>query len=186
MVGSGPLAAEIAATIRALAPSCRVLAWDGMPEPDALVGSGFLIGVAGSDATGPLHRINRVAVSRNIPWLPIRVIADTVRFGPTVVPGATACLLCTALREAALPHPPAPFPPREGGAAPPRPSLAMERGQGGEVPTLAALEALQTLLGEPSRARGYLGLIDRESGEWTWHPVLRHPRCPVCGGLPWS
>jgi ribosomal protein S12 methylthiotransferase accessory factor len=62
----------------------------------------------------------------------------------------------------------------------------MERGQGGEVPTLAALEALQTLLGEPSRARGYLGLIDRESGEWTWHPVLRHPRCPVCGGLPWS
>jgi ribosomal protein S12 methylthiotransferase accessory factor len=74
--------------------------------------------------------------------------------------------------------------------APPSPPLlcseAKERGLGGEVPALAALEVLQTFIGESSRARGRLGLLDTASGVWTWHPVLRHPRCPVCGSLSYS
>jgi ribosomal protein S12 methylthiotransferase accessory factor len=190
VIGSGPLAATIAATVRAATPAYRILAQDVVPEPDELIGSAFLIGVAEGDATGPLHRINRVAVARNIPWLPIRVIADTIRFGPTIFPGVTACLLCTTLREAANgPNPPTPSPTAEEdavGAHPARRATGAPAGKDASIPTLAALEALQTLLGEPSRARGRLGLLDGVSGRWSWHPVLRHPRCPVCGALPWA
>ncbi|MDQ6602501.1 MAG: TOMM precursor leader peptide-binding protein, partial [Chloroflexota bacterium] len=177
--------------MRAAVPSRQILTLDVVPEPDALAESAFVIGVAAGDTTGPLHAINRIACARGIPWLPIRVMPDSIRFGPTVLAGTTACLLCTALREAAHgPNPPTPFPSREGGARAgqdartesPPPSEGGGRGVG----ILAALEALQTLLGAPSRARGRVGLLDAVSGAWTWHPVLRHPRCPVCGALPWS
>ncbi len=195
MVGAGPLAAAIAEAVHAAVPTRPVIALDAASAPDALVGSAFIIGVAEGGTAGSLHPINRIARARGIPWLPIRAASDVVRFGPTVIPGATACLLCTELREAANgPTPPTPLPKREGGAkedgvrfSPPLLCpQAKERGPGGEVPTLAALEVLQTFIGEPSRARGRLGLLDVASGAWTWHPVLRHPRCPVCGGLPWS
>ena len=193
VIGSGSLAAAIAATIRAAAPSHCVVAREAIPEPDTLAANAFIIGVAEGEATGPLHALNRFACAHGIPWLPIRVASAALRFGPTVFPGTTACLLCTMLREAASdPNPPIPFSDGEGGAkedgvvsAPPLLSLAMERGLGGEVPTLAALEALQVILGAPSRARGRLGMLDPASGVWTWHPVMRHPRCPVCGSLPW-
>jgi len=207
VIGGGLLAAEIAATIRTRVSSRQIIAWDVMPEPDAFAESAFIIGVAEDDAPGLLHTINRAACRHGIPWLPIRAMPDTVRFGPTIFPGATACLLCTTLRETANgPNPPTPFPilptgRPEGGAvgahaaqrapapgAPAPPLLchpAKERGPGGEVPTLATLEVLQTLIGELSRARGRLGLLHIPSGVWMWHPVLRHPRCPVCGGLPW-
>jgi len=185
VIGNGPLATEIAAMLRIRVSSRHVVALDSMLEPDALAGSAFVIGVAAGDTTAALHAINRAACLHGIPWLPIRVMSATVRFGPTTFPGATACLLCTALREAALPTTSSPFPPREG-EADAGALWAGGRGLGGEVPSLATLEALQALIGESSRARGRLGLLDPASGAWTWRPVLRHPRCPVCGSLPWS
>jgi len=200
VIGGGLLAAEIAVTIRTRVSSRQIIARDVMPESDAFAESAFIIGVAEGDATGLLHTINRVACRHGIPWLPIRAMPDTVRFGPTIFPGATACLLCITLRETANgPNPPTHFPilPRgrpegrakENGVVSAPPLLchqAREGVPGGEVPTLATLEVLQTLIGEPSRACGQLGLLNVPSGVWTWHPVLRHPRCPVCGGLPWS
>jgi ribosomal protein S12 methylthiotransferase accessory factor len=150
-----------------------LIAHQALPDVERLTGSTFIIDVADTTATASLHRINRFACAYGIPWLPIRIADDTVRFGPTVLPGGSACLLCAELRAAAQPRPPAPSP-------------LQWRGAGGEVPSLVALEVLQTLLGGPSRARGHLGLLDREHGLWTWHPVLRHPRCPVCGALPWQ
>ncbi|MDQ6833075.1 MAG: TOMM precursor leader peptide-binding protein [Chloroflexota bacterium] len=183
VIGGGLLAAEIAVTIRTRVSSRQIIARDVMPESDAFAESAFIIGVAEGDATGLLHTINRAACRHGIPWLPIRAMPDTVRFGPTIFPGATACLLCITLRERANgPNPPTVFPVLPRGRPERR---AKERGPGSEVPTLATLEVLQTLIGEPSCARGRLGLLNVPSGVWTWHPVLRHPRCPVCGGLPW-
>jgi len=189
VIGAEPLASAVAAAVRAAVPSRHVFARDGVPEPDLLAGSAFVIGVAGGDATGPLHALNRIACAHGIPWLPIRVLPGIVRFGPTVLVGAMACLLCTALREAAnSPTPPpaqrAPgFPDGEGGAV--GGYSRAPSGQGDDISTLAALEVLQTLVGAPSRARGRVGVLDVASSAWTWHPVLRHPRCPVCGALLW-
>jgi ribosomal protein S12 methylthiotransferase accessory factor len=201
VIGGGPLAAAITAALRAAAPTRPVLA-RAAADPDDLAGSAFIVGVVEDGATAPLYRLNRFACAHGIPWLPVRVLPATLRLGPTVLPGTTACLLCAELRAAANgPHPPVPFPilpnehPEAGGNAgvspyslpsPPLPcQRAKERDLGGEVPTFVALEALQTLIGEPSRARGCLGVLDRQRGAWTWHPVLRHLRCPACGALPW-
>ncbi|MGI8857078.1 MAG: TOMM precursor leader peptide-binding protein [Thermomicrobiales bacterium] len=180
VIGGGPLAAAIVASLRASVPASPLIARDTVGDWEDLIGSAFIVGVVEDGATAPLHRINRFACAQGIAWLPVRVTAETARLGPTVLPGATACLLCAELRAAAhSPNPPAPFPTGEGGAV----------GAYSRTPTLdtlVTLEVLQTLIGEPSRARGHLGLLDRQSGGWTWHPVLRHPRCPACGSLPWQ
>jgi ribosomal protein S12 methylthiotransferase accessory factor len=187
-IGGGPLAAAIVAALRAALPTNAVIARDTATDLDNLAGSAFIVGVAEDGATAPLHRINRFACAHGIPWLPMRATPDTLRLGPTVLPGVSACLLCAELRAAANgPNSPAPFPGGEGGARPVSSPLHRDgEGVGGEVLPLVALEVLQTLIGEPSRARGHLGLRDRQSGAWTWHPVLRHPRCPACGTLPWQ
>jgi ribosomal protein S12 methylthiotransferase accessory factor len=193
VIGDGPLVAQIVAALRAALPTNAVIARDTATDLDDLAGSAFIVGVAEDGATAPLHRVNRFACAHGIPWLPLRVTPDTLRLGPTVLPGASACLLCAELRAAAngpnpLPprgHPP--FPGGEGGARSVSSPLHRDgEGVGGEVPPLVALEVLQTLIGEPSRARGHLGLRERRSGAWTWHPILRHPRCPACGALPWQ
>jgi ribosomal protein S12 methylthiotransferase accessory factor len=167
-------------------PTRSLTAHDTVPDWDALIEGAFIVCV--TDDPAPLHRINRIACSRAIPWLPIRFTNTAIRFGPTVLPSQGACFRCLELREraaAAVALIPEVGNETDGGISPSHPPV-LETGPGADaVPTLIALEILQTLIGEPSRARGRLGLFTDTTGEWTWHPVLRDPRCPDCGALPW-
>ena len=142
----------------------------------AITGGGFVVGVADGARAAPLHRLNRAAFVRRFPFFPVRIAPAGVRLGPLVAPGGTACLLCAALREAANGQTP------PVGAAPaPAPRAATYAAIAAQI----TREFTAAARGEPGKARGWLGIFHLPAQRWTWRPVMRHPRCPVCGDAPW-
>ncbi len=131
--------------------------------------------------------VNQACVERGIPWVAAYLSAVEAVIGPMVVPGETACYECYHLRrqsnqdrleerqtvEQYLEQHRAersPF-----GQLSPLPSIA-----GG----LVSLEALRQLAGfaQPSTYDAFLR-VDLITLEAELHPILKLPRCPICGPL---
>ncbi len=178
VVGGGPLADAARVALRAVLPSHRIVVASDADDTMVIAGSVLVVGIADAARDAPLHRLNRATFARHIPYLPVRIAADAIRLGPLVAPGETACLLCTALREAAnsdaIPE-----------EAPPS-VTAIDDGTRAAVAAQVVHGALAVIHREATVARGRLGLFDTATHTWSWHPVLRHPRCPVCGDAPWQ
>ncbi|SHN45404.1 bacteriocin biosynthesis cyclodehydratase domain-containing protein [Cryptosporangium aurantiacum] len=158
------------------------VAYDEWSEKDR---SGLHCLVATSDFGGlDLMRVwNRYSLERDIPFLPV-VLQDLVGYvGPLSVPGRAACFECAYLRQNAnldqreemrSTEPLAFF--GQGVTAAYHPALPAALGQ------FAALEISRLLgaWGSP-RVIGALIEVDLLAPGLVCRPVLKLPRCPVCG-----
>jgi bacteriocin biosynthesis cyclodehydratase domain-containing protein len=116
--------------------------------------------------------LNSACVDRGLPFLPTRRGLYEVVDGPLVVPRETACYRCFEIRATAMGVDWSDEPLRRA-----EPRLAFPVGA-----DLLALEVVKFLSGvaEPV-LRGHLRRLDLLSGLHDLHPVLKVPRCPVCG-----
>lgn len=136
-----------------------------------------------------LSWFNGVALTHNLPWLPVYASGFLVRLGPFILPRETACWTCYERRvesnmvhyddhraiRAAL---------RNGGArVPPADNLVP-----GVVELAAGLAALEAVRFLASRASLMEPVLFGKTLEYAFlslkgnfHPVLKLPRCPSCG-----
>lgn len=118
------------------------------------------------------RRLNSSCCHSGTPLLVYRRRLAFVEIGPLVIPSSTACYECCLLRRRGLTLGPA-----EAFEGLDNPMLAL---------TLhvdaAVLEVIKFLTGvaEPS-SKGKLMRLDLLGGDLLRHPVLKLPRCPVCG-----
>jgi bacteriocin biosynthesis cyclodehydratase domain-containing protein len=70
---------------------------DGDPVPP---GTGPIVVAMLHEREKLCHRVERFSLRDNRPWLPVFVDSATVRAGPLVVPGSSACYLCFCKRRA--------------------------------------------------------------------------------------
>jgi len=173
-----PTAAALASRLRTLNPRVTYA------EISSVEGGDFPVGE--DTASAPLlvycpdvfqeavcRELNAVAQATGSSLLPYRETPFSIELGPLVVPGQTACYVCYELRRRAAE-------PKSGPEEPPppgSPALAFAVG----IPLLA-LEILKIL----TRAafpvtRGKLWRLGHFDGSVGVHPVLKLPRCPVCG-----
>lgn len=115
------------------------------------------------------NRINELCVQGNIAFIPFRQLNTAVEVGPLVIPRQTACYKCYEFRRQAVDG----FQLDEVGTFR-RPSPI-----GLDWLCLEAIKAL-TWITEPA-TKGHLWRMDILTGEAKLHPVLKLPRCPVCG-----
>jgi bacteriocin biosynthesis cyclodehydratase domain-containing protein len=160
------------------------LDWDGESPVDLVV-------VAPAPGEAPkLCEWNLVALSRGIPWLPLRPfdgILSTV--GPLIVPGETACYECVLYRLAGHVDYGRDLRRIEGVPPAVRPTAAIES----LVAAAAGQVALCWLGGLDLALPGLLHVLEtRPLLALGTHPVLRVPRCPACSSvarlapaLPW-
>ncbi len=122
---------------------------------------------------------NNLSLKQDIPFLPYRQRGLDIELGPLVIPRQTACYRCFQLRRAAAAavSAPAAAPQRDGdGGSPP---------QGWAFPIgidWLALEVIKflTAIAEPVTYTR-LWQFNLLQGMASVHPVLKLPRCPVCG-----
>jgi bacteriocin biosynthesis cyclodehydratase domain-containing protein len=130
-----------------------------------------------------LDEVNRTALSRPRPWLPILPFDGVLAaIGPLVIPGESACWECVRLRRASA-----------IGYADELPLL--ERAPGGRqtsppleatIAGLAASVALRWLVQRDPALPGHLLALEQwPSPRLTGHTVYRVPRCPTCSELAW-
>ena len=174
VLGSGRQAGEVARLLR--------LAGVGRVErlPDATVGRHELVVAAPPpDDTGLLASVNRHCLAEGQPWLQLLPYdGRLIVVGPLILPGASACRTCFALRRAAcsgyeddVPL----FEPVPLRARAPTPLLAVAAG-------LAATVTVRWLTAAEPSLPGHLQTV--EGGHplgVSSHRVLRVPRCPDCG-----
>jgi bacteriocin biosynthesis cyclodehydratase domain-containing protein len=180
LVGSGPLADEVARSVRLSGVGgVDRLAWDADLEHAAALD--VVVAAPSGEELPRLAGWNRAALAASVPWL--QLLPFDGRFsaiGPLFVPHETACFECYRLRRAANLDYASEFFAVEGlparrPAAPP-----LERVAAG----LAAMIAVRWLA---QRDQFLPGLWYALEHEWelrlTPHFVYRVPRCPACSGL---
>lgn len=194
VLGAGPLAAAVREVLARTGLRCTgVPPGDGSPGPvPAPEGPPFgaletaALAVVAPDPEEPeaLERWNAHALRRRVPWFPVRVDGLTVRLGPFVRPGETACHACAERRIAAnLPGAEnrraarralgddGSVPPAPGGLRPAVARLAAE---------LCALEAVGFFGGEGSPPWGRIVEHSLSARRVSVHRVLPLPLCPAC------
>jgi bacteriocin biosynthesis cyclodehydratase domain-containing protein len=186
LLGEGQLTDRVASQLtRAGVVGVRTL----NPEPGPSGEDALLVALDGADLlvvcpehprVSLLRLVNRVCLERHLTWTSARTLGARVEVGPTVVPGDTACHACYEQRRQS--NDPTYL---EGAERAER--LALADADTGRLAVdvadgILAAEALK-LLGGFSRPITYgtlftLDLLTLESG---LHPVLKIPRCSVCG-----
>jgi bacteriocin biosynthesis cyclodehydratase domain-containing protein len=180
IVGSGPLAEEVARSVRLCGIGClERLGWDD--ELDHENRLDLVVAAPSGDELPRLVDWNRGALTARVPWVQLLPFDGRLSaIGPLFVPHETACFECYRLRRAsnleyasaflALDAVPARRP-----AAPP-----LERVAAGLAATIAVRWLAQ-------RDQFLPGLWYALEHEWelrlTSHFVYRVPRCPACSGL---
>lgn len=173
-----------AAQRRSLACREGTLFEDGVCLPSAeLRGVDVVIVALDAPAPGLLSQINTVCVGANTIWLPVGINGAEAYFGPTVLPGRTACYTCCDLRtKANLDHVEAyrlyeerlnAGQHRDFGTLPQFPRIIAE---------MATTEVVRLLSGfHRATTYGRVFTVDLVTLASCFHDVLRLPRCPTCG-----
>jgi adenylyltransferase/sulfurtransferase len=151
----------------------------------AIRGCDFVICGLDPGRLGAVYRVNRACLREGIPWTSGSLGGIEAVFGPTVLPGRTACYLCYKMRAIAC-------------STRPGAELAFERTletrnrddssrrenltfAAGVLGNLAALEAFKAITGVGAcSVAGGIAVLDLVRGGWQQHTVLRKPWCPSC------
>jgi ribosomal protein S12 methylthiotransferase accessory factor len=157
----------------------------------------FAVGIMVTDAATPaldvavvdhyyrptLARLNIDALASGRPWMPCKLVGQTIWIGPVFQPHHTACLECLQVRLR-LNHQGEDYLVRQTGS-----DLFHEISTAGLSATrrigalLAAQEIALWLAGQTQRLNGRLLSLSLAMGtaELHFHEVVRRPQCPVCG-----
>lgn len=151
----------------------QVVAEGGPAIPD---GCDLVVHVDDDPDPGQRLQVNRMAVHSSVPAVFSHRDRGDVVIGPFVYPGETACLECLEVRRTAARD--RWEPPTDASA--PTPLLSFPIGT-----DLLVLDVVKFV----SRAalpatRGRVVRLDLRVGIPDVHPVLRVPRCPICGPRP--
>ncbi|MDX9753419.1 MAG: TOMM precursor leader peptide-binding protein [bacterium] len=116
--------------------------------------------------------LNRLALSTNTPFLPIRHNPTSIELGPLVIPHESACYTCyDRRRKAAVPYLAAPAKQQTG--------TLFNFPVGVGFITIEIIKFL-SYCAEPI-TKGRLWRLNLLRGLSDVHPVLKLPRCPSCG-----
>lgn len=165
---------EVAAAVRARAPTCRVehgpmstLEGGGLAEPAHL-----LVAAVRVEDGAQVERVARFAHRAQVASLWSHLAGSRAFVGPLVTPGQTACRICAAAEPL---NPPLG---RGAEAAPAHRARAMELLLG----HLVAMEALKVISGYTfSELGGRLVVRDLAGHGSSLHTLVRIPWCRVCG-----
>jgi bacteriocin biosynthesis cyclodehydratase domain-containing protein len=180
VIGSGPLAEEVARLLRISGVGgLERLSWDAPAGPEASLD--LVLAAPSGEELPRLAAWNRSALVAGLPWL--QLLPFDGRFlaiGPLYVPGETACFECYSLRRASNLDYPSEF--LALGRVPARHPAAptLDRAAAG----LAATFAVRWLAHRDEFLPGHWHALEHA---WelrlTSHFVYRVPRCPACSGL---
>lgn len=137
------------------------------PDTSEEIVKGVDVVVDGLDSVEARYAINRACLKRGVPYVYGAAI-ETFGNVSTFIPGETSCLQCLYqdLREGMLPV---------CAVVGVHPSVL------GIVSSLQVSEAVRLVLGERPRLAGKLLFVDVRNMSFDEFPLLRWPRCPVCG-----
>ena len=142
-------------------------------------------GDAGESAA--LMDANRLALEKDVPFLPAWIAELVGYVGPLTEPFDTACLRCYQLRaESNSPHPDVARALRESRAARPgaRDGSGLLPPMAAAVGAIAAMEAVKRLAAfAPPDATGHVVEINLVSFTSYVRRVLKLPRCPECSDV---
>lgn len=123
------------------------------------------------------EQLNSIALSTGASLLPYRETPFSVELGPLVIPGRTACYNCYQLRRKAAEPKPGPEDDQPGETD--TQAAALNFSPGAHLLALEIVKIVTRAAFPVSRGKLWrLGLFD---GSVSVHPVLKLPRCPVCG-----
>ena len=180
VVGSGPLAEEVARLVRLSGVGgLERLDWDASPALGLAPGL-VVVAPSGEELTR-LGDWNRAALTARVPWLQLLPFDGRfVAIGPLYVPGETACFECYRLRRASNLDYPTEFLILEQAPASHPAAPTLDRAVAGFAATLVLRWLVQ-------RDQFLPGLWYALEHEWELrlspHFVYRVPRCPACSGL---
>jgi len=159
-----------AGDLAGLSSFCRFHSYDGESD-DTLTNSDLVVYCPDRFELADVLRLNERCVKTLTPLLPLRSGVFMVELGPLIMPRESACYACLETRRNAM------IGELDQLTRGQEPSFAFSVG-----PELLGLEIVKLLSGvaEPL-LHGCLWQINLVSGMHELHPVLKLPRCAVCG-----